>query len=440
VLWNGIFIVNGKTNKMQIKRRQIIENVFNEAVQLDSAERNEFLDLVCGDDLNLREELELLLNEDEKNNRSEKEFFNQKILSSGKSQVNAENDKFSENTEFASYKIVKQIGGGGTGKIYLAEDTRLERPVALKIFPRGDNELNILRFQQEAKAASAISHINVAHIYEFNRAEDCFFLAMEFVEGKTLRQLLEEKIISAENALDIARQIANALSAAHRRGIVHRDIKPENIVVTEEGLVKVLDFGLAKMFAPDNSPPEKRSLTSSVDTYSGVIIGTTAYMSPEQIRGKELDIRTDLWSLGVILYEMLAGERPFQGKTPNDTQAEILLREPRTLTGKITQVLRDGEKVLEKVLSKDIQNRYQSATEFADDLNMLQGQLKEFEKLGKSVSVQNGDALEKKFKSQVFTSLKNTRTKNSISLKFVAGILFLLSLCGIGYLFYYFFK
>ena len=210
------------------------------------------------------------------------------------------------------------------GVVFLARDELLERDVALKVLPIGfaDNPESVLRFRQEARAASAISHPNIAHIYEFGEFDGNFFLAMEFVEGRTLRELIKENSIDVLSTIDIVRQIAEALAVMHRRGIVHRDIKPENVIINENNLVRILDFGLAKL----NSVSEDGKLIS-LETTPGMIIGTTAYMSPEQRCGQRLDGRSDLWSLGILLFEMLALERPFTGETSSDVQAAILLKD-----------------------------------------------------------------------------------------------------------------
>ena len=250
------------------------------------------------------------------------------------------------------------------GDVFLAEDPRLQRLVALKLLPVAltGNAGNIppaLRFQQEARAASAISHPNVAHIYEFGRVEDRHYLAMEFVEGHTLRSLLKEGSMNLARALDISLQVAQALQAAHEAGIVHRDIKPENIMVRRDGYVKVLDFGLAKLTSSPTQVGEySGNRESSLDTTPGLIMGTTAYMSPEQVRGDPVDPRTDTWSWGVVLYEMLAGRAPFIGATNSDIIAEILKSEP-PLTEKDSVVLpRSLQLLLRTALKKKPEERF----------------------------------------------------------------------------------
>ncbi len=265
------------------------------------------------------------------------------------------------------------------GAVFLAEDTRLERFVALKILPStfDNNSEMAIRFQQEAKAVSAISHHNVAHIYEFGKQDGMCFFAMEYVPGKTLRDSLDEKEIKISDAGEIALQIAYALEAAHTEDITHRDIKPENImlrqraIANEEVLIKVLDFGLAKL-----GEKRLREGSSSFETIPGLIMGTTAYMSPEQVRGEATDERTDLWSLGVVLYEMIDGKRPFKGNTASDVRAAILMKEQSPLPLKAE--LPDLSRIIEKALSKDIATRYQSAKEIIHDLRTLQRQVYDY--------------------------------------------------------------
>ena len=316
---------------------------------------------MCRNEPELCREILLLLEAD----GLENSFLDEPIFSLGAKILEA--DELLKDSEFASYRIKKLLGRGGMGAVYLVEDVRLERPVALKILPASleANAESVQRFRQEARAASAISHPNVAHIYEFGEASERYFLAMEYVEGKTLREMLKENSIEFSKALDIALQITDALIATHKRHIVHRDIKPENIIIAENGLVKILDFGLAKLNSPQVSAEDEKKL-ASLETIPGMIIGTTAYMSPEQVRGLSLDVRTDLWSLGVLLFEMLAGKRPFVGETSSDVQAAILLKDAPLL-----DLPTEAGLIVGKLLKKNIGERYQSAEELLPDLQNL---------------------------------------------------------------------
>lgn len=351
-------------------RWKTVERVFNKSVSLPPEKREEYVLSACGDDAAMIEDVLTLLAETDKSGN----FLSEPLFEVGARILASEFVGLFDEPNFASYEMQKILGRGGSGVVFLARDTVLERSVALKVLPTAlaDNDERILRFQQEAKAASAISHPNVAHIYGFGKANSRYYLAMEYVSGKTVRELLKENLIDKLKALEISVQVAKALSAAHKAGIVHRDIKPENIIVTDDGLVKVLDFGLAKPFALQNDTGH-RSLSTSLNTKPGMIIGTTAYMSPEQIRGKELDLRTDIWSLGVVTYEMLASRRPFVGDTPSDVQALILLSEPEygAAIGEIPEM----KSIIAKMLEKSTDSRYQDTIDLIKDLEKIQRQL-----------------------------------------------------------------
>src|SRR5499427_8480468 len=225
------------------------------------------------------------------------------------------------------YRIVEKLGGGGMGVVFKAEDTRLHRNVALKFLP--DNVSKdaqaLARFQREARAASALNHSNICIIHDIGEVDRKAFIAMEYVEGAKLNQLITGRPMELEEALKIAIGIAEGLDAAHTKGIVHRDIKPSNIKITPGGVVKVLDFGLAKSFTVEGSV---RALHSPTVTAGGTILGTAAYMSPEQARGQPVDKRTDIWAFGCVLYEMLTGRAPFAHETTSDSMAAILARDP----------------------------------------------------------------------------------------------------------------
>ena len=277
-------------------------------------------------------------------------------------------------TRLGRYEIRSKIGEGGMGEVYLAQDTKLGRKVALKILPAevasDRNRMN--RFVQEAKAASALNHPNIITIYEIDETDSGHFIATEFIDGETVRERLRKAPMAASTALDVAAQIAAALAAAHRAGIIHRDIKPENVMVRQDGLVKVLDFGLAKLTAAGASDPEGATRIQS-DTQPGMIMGTVAYMSPEQARGKVLDERTDVWSLGVVLYEMLSRRAPFRGETATDTMANILHREPDALN--IGALPDDLTRIIERMLAKNLEARYARVSDAISDLKSLQRQI-----------------------------------------------------------------
>jgi serine/threonine protein kinase/Flp pilus assembly protein TadD len=271
-------------------------------------------------------------------------------------------------TVLGRYKISSPLGTGGMGEVYLAEDTQLARAVAIKILPASiaPESHRMRRFIQEARTASALNHPNILTIYEIGQSDNIHFIATEFIDGQTVRQLINAGPMNAEEVVDIGRQVASALVAAHAAGIIHRDVKPENIMVRPDGYVKVLDFGLAKL-------TERQGVTSDeavtiINTEPGVVMGTANYMSPEQARGLELDCRTDLWSLGAVLYEMLNAHPAFRGATVSDVLVGILEKPAPPMSetsGNLSRLIR----VINKSLIKDRKRRYQTAQELLNDLD-----------------------------------------------------------------------
>jgi serine/threonine protein kinase/TolB-like protein/Tfp pilus assembly protein PilF len=281
-------------------------------------------------------------------------------------------------THFGRYEIRSPLGAGGMGEVYLAHDAQLDRPVALKLLPSDvtKDEDRLRRFQQEARSTSALNHPNILTIFEIGEADGTHFIATEFIDGMTLRERLGRGRMKPDEVLDVAIQVASALSAAHSQGIVHRDIKPENIMLRRDGYVKVLDFGLAKLTEQRTS--SSPSALTLAETGPGIVIGTVTYMSPEQARGLRVDGRTDIFSFGVVLYEMLAGRAPFGGPTPSDVIVAILDREPQPLARSIPHVTPEMQRVVSKALAKDVTERYQSITDLTADLRGLKRKL-EFE-------------------------------------------------------------
>jgi serine/threonine-protein kinase len=283
-------------------------------------------------------------------------------------------------TKLGRYEIRSQLGAGGMGEVYLARDTELDRTVALKVLP-GDvaaDQQRMLRFVQEARAASALNHPNIITIYEIGRSEASPFIATEFVEGVTLRQRMNKRPMVVADAVDIAAQIAGALTTAHQAGIIHRDIKPENIMVRPDGYIKVLDFGLAKLTEKHtnshNSNAEAPTL-AMLNTAPGMVMGTIRYMSPEQARGLPMDARTDIWSLAVIIYEMLAGRPPFEGETASDVLVAILEREPPPLIMHRPEVPQSLAELVSLALRKKLPERLQTTHEMSLLLNRLKREL-----------------------------------------------------------------
>jgi serine/threonine protein kinase/TolB-like protein len=291
--------------------------------------------------------------------------------------------------KISHYRILGRLGSGGMGEVYLAEDERLGRKIALKILPEQftQDADRVRRFEQEARAASALNHPNIITIYEighvYSETGDWRFIATEFVEGDTLRSRINAMTSSAGparrlemvEAVEIAIQCCNALQAAHNAGIVHRDIKPENIMLRPDGYVKILDFGLAKLTersseeAGEEAGGDSESVTKSLfETQPGMVMGSVAYMSPEQARGQRVDGRSDIFSLGVTLYEMISGQRPFGGPTTSDTIAALLTGEPKRLSQYLSDVPPELENIVSRMLAKDRDARYQSAQEVLTDL------------------------------------------------------------------------
>ena len=346
-----------------------IEKIFNDAVLLPTGEQPAFIAESCGDDIEMCEELNRMIAEDANRNN----LLELPIFTLGLQLLGTDLDETAPPTDFADYKIRQLLGRGGMGAVYLAEDLRLKRLIALKILSTAATRSSeaVTRFQQEARSVSAISHPNVAHIYEFGEFGGQHFLAMEYVPGQTLRELLSAGKLDVVYTLEIALQITKALISTHQAGIIHRDIKPENVMICKDCHVKVLDFGLAKYIEPTNIEENNRlristSDKTSLDTVPGMIIGTTAYMSPEQIRGKGLDARTDLWSFGVVLFEMLTAKHPFTGDTVSDVQAAVLLGD--LTIGDCPKSLRQ---IVGTLLLKNPSDRYQSAEDLLKDLHCL---------------------------------------------------------------------
>ena len=281
--------------------------------------------------------------------------------------------ELSPGATLAHYRIIGKIGAGGMGEVYRAQDTELGRSVALKFLPSNvaAQQDRLKRFIQEAKAASALNHPNILTVYQIGRTEDTTFIATEFVDGITLRDYMRQRLKLTE-ILDIASQVASALVAAHAAGIVHRDIKPENIMVRKDGIVKILDFGLAKLNERfDSSSGSEATTFALVNTEPGAILGTAAYMSPEQAAGRDVDARSDIWSLGVVLYEMLAGRAPFEGASKSHIIVAILDREPTPITQFATNIPESLELVVTEALTKDVDERCQTAKEMLGKLKRL---------------------------------------------------------------------
>ncbi len=292
----------------------------------------------------------------------------------------------SSTTLLGRYEVRSQLGAGGMGEVYLAWDTELERTVALKMLPAdvASDQQRMRRFMQEARAASALNHPNILTIYEIGKADSGRFIATEFIDGETLGQQIKSAKLKLSGVLDVMLQVAGALAAAHEAGIIHRDIKPENVMLRRDGIVKVLDFGLAKLTEHQGTVDTQAPTRTFFKTEPGVVIGTVAYMSPEQARGLTVDARTDIWSVGVVLYELMAGRMPFEGKTTTDVMVSILEREPPPLSHFAPDAPAELQRIVSKALRKDCDERYQTVKDLLLDLKDLKQELDFAAKLERS--------------------------------------------------------
>ncbi len=404
---------------MKVERWKQIDELFDAVLEIPNERRDAFLSEKCGGDADLKKEILSLL----KAQKATDAFLENSAMNLMAKEI-AHNqttvvDFSLSGKELGSYRIERALGAGGMGEVFLAYDTKLKRNVALKILPAefvSDGE-RIKRFEREARTVSALNHPNIVTIYDVGQTDGINFLVTEYIEGKTVREIIKEKPSLRETLL-IVSQTCEALAAAHASGIIHRDIKPENIMMRPDGYVKVLDFGLAKL------NPQAESIHVSLANYTrkGMIIGTLAYMSPEQISDDAIDQRTDLWSLGVVLYEMLTGVKPFQAESKQAIFNAILSGEPTAATSFETSLPIESNRILEKALEKDKEFRYQTASDFRADLKRLQ------KTIDSSFSLSNS-GLESPKKPA-----KNFAPKAAI----VAGILILLG--GLSFIGWQFFR
>jgi serine/threonine protein kinase len=310
--------------------------------------------------------------------------------------------------KFGRYRVLSLLGKGGMGEVYLAQDNNLNRKVALKILSeKFSADVDLLRrFQREAETASALNHPNILTVYEFGAENERHFITTEFVEGETLRAKLKREALSIKEILNVGEQTASALAAAHSAGIVHRDVKPENIMLRDDNLVKVLDFGLAKFVEKAEEEYDPEAVTQpQVHTQPGTVMGTVFYMSPEQARGKTVDERSDVWSLGVILYEMTTGQMPFQGETASDVIASILKSNPAPVVHYRKDAARELNDIIAKTLRKNADERYQKMSdllgEIRDFRQDFEFEIKRLEKSGFTAPTQNN--LPNNFRTQANT-------------------------------------
>ena len=375
--------------RMDSERLKQIEATYHAALELPPAGREAFCKDVCGADENLRREVESLLSFENTSGN-----FLDTPPAALAAEIFAAREKQPSliNQEISHYRVKKLLGKGGMGEVYLAEDTELGRRVALKVLPAEltKNKAGLQRFEREAQAASSLNHPNILTVYEISAEDGLHFIATEFIDGESLRQHIERTRLELRAVLDIGIQVAAALAAAHQAGVIHRDIKPENIMLRADGYVKVLDFGLAKLAdqttAAQRETADAEALTRVLlHTAPGMVMGTTPYMSPEQARGQKVDARADVWSLGVVLYEMLTRRTPFAGETTSDVIAAILKTEAAPPTSFNAEIPSELERIVLKTLRKDCDQRYQHIKDLLIDLKDLKQELEFAAKLERSV-------------------------------------------------------
>lgn len=373
---------------MTPERWHQISRIFKSAISLDDAARAKYVAGECRGDDSLRAEVEKLI---ESHQHANKEKFisgaaaeaNAALLLDGDELSDTHEHRLAKGQELGSYVILNVLGSGGMGEVYLAKDTRLDRTVALKVLSEeiSSDRRRMQRFRQEARMASALNQPNILTIFEFGEVGEMTYLATEFVDGETLRQHIRAGKLKLPEILDIGIQMLAALDGAHEAGIVHRDIKPENIMIrNRDGLVKVLDFGLAKLTEKATSHASGSGsgddIPTEVKTIPGTLMGTVSYMSPEQTQAHKVDERTDIWSTGAIIYELVAGTMPFKGATNSHTIVQILEKQPAPLAESSQhEVPAELERIVSKSLSKNPDERYQSAKDMLIDLRALKKRL-----------------------------------------------------------------
>jgi serine/threonine protein kinase/Tfp pilus assembly protein PilF len=422
---------------------QKVREIFDAALRRPPGERRQFISASCGDDKELLAEVESLLASLD----SAESFLETPAVAEVADLIETKTKKLDAGKTFGHYEIIKQIGAGGMGEIYLAEDKKLDRKVAVKILNErfSSHEANLKRFIQEAKSASALNHPNILVIHEIGESNGIHYIVSEFIKGETLRGLMRRSPLRLPEILDIAIQISGSLAAAHEAHLVHRDIKPENVMIRPDGFVKVLDFGLAKLVEQKNKSVLglDESTIQQNQTAKGVILGTVNYMSPEQAKAERVDERADIFSLGVVIYEMIAGRTPFAGDSMSETFANLINAEPLPLARFSANVPDELQRIASKMLRKNRDERYQTMKDVLADLKHLREDLKAEEKPVRSsqpdanateiLPATTGDANFQTAETQHDFSRQLKRHKGRF---FAALAVLLLSGFAIGYWFY----
>lgn len=430
---------------MADKNWQQVRKIFDDALRQKPEERARFVGEACGGDSILSQEIESLLS----SLGDATSFMESPAIIQVADVIDAETKGLETGKCFGHYEIIDQIGAGGMGEVYLANDKKLDRKVAVKILNEkfGRDESSLQRFVSEAKAASALNHPNILTIYEIGESDQVHYIVSEFIKGKTVRETCRENTLGLSEVVDISIQIANALCTAHEARLVHRDIKPENIMIRPDGFVKVLDFGLAKLVEHENRSVLGLEDSTGVQnqTAKGVILGTVNYMSPEQAKGERVDERTDIFSLGVVIYEMMAARTPFAGASVSETFANLINTEPQPLSRFSSNVPDELQRIISKMLRKNTDERYQTMKDVLTDLRELRENLTLDHKLGRSHTSGNGNETAMlQGTTGGGANLQTAETQNSLSQKinrhkplaaFALAALVITS-TGLGYFFY----
>jgi serine/threonine protein kinase/Tfp pilus assembly protein PilF len=412
---------------MTPEKWQKINDLFHAALAVDLPGRSEFIRVESGGDGEVVAEVSKLVSAYEESGN----FIDQpviphaaKIISNGSGSAPTR-ETLATGEALGHYVVQERLGKGGMGEVYLCRDKSLNRDVAIKIllpeFTRDPDRVK--RFQLEAKSASALNHPNIITIHEIGESEDLRFIATEFVKGRTLTECLKHENLSLTAVVKIAQQIASALNAAHEAGIVHRDIKPDNVMIRDDGIVKVLDFGLAKLAESPASRAEHATLLRliSVDSASprtspGMIMGTPDYMSPEQARGKTVDAQTDIFSFGVVLYQMLTGIRPFSGETISDVIAAVLTEEPQPVSEIVSGIPPELEEIVARSLKKEKNERYRTSRELLNDLTDLAEELQAQDRIERSLVPNRPESRTQVFQAATMEDDRSTAAGSSVGM------------------------